>query len=84
MARLESAYSLNEEVVPVVDPGSARDPRSPLGPNSFIFMQFSAKILQNNRLAHPIWSWCPLLGNPRSATRYSGFRELSGRFMIIR
>ena len=26
---------------------------SPLHPNSFIFMQFSAKIWQNNRLAHP-------------------------------
>ena len=29
--------------------------RPPLpGPNSFIFMQFSAKNLQNNRLAHPL------------------------------
>ena len=27
----------------------------PRGPNSFIFLQFSAKNLQNNRLAHPLW-----------------------------
>ena len=27
---------------------------TPPGPNSFIFMQFSAKNLQNNRLAHPL------------------------------
>ena len=26
--------------------------RPPLGPNSFVFMQFSAKVLRNNRLAH--------------------------------
>ena len=29
----------------------------PWGPNSFIFMQFSANKLQNNRLAHPLGSW---------------------------
>ena len=33
--------------------GGSRD--APPGPNSFIFMQFSAKNLQNNRLAHPLW-----------------------------
>ena len=27
----------------------------PRGPHSFIFLQFSAKNLQNNRLAHPLW-----------------------------
>ena len=34
-----------------------RQGRVPLngGPNSFIFMQFSAKKMQNNRLAHPFW-----------------------------
>ena len=25
--------------------------QAPLGPNSFVFMQFSVKVLQNNRLA---------------------------------
>ena len=33
------------------------------GPNSFIFMQFSAKNLQNNRLAHPLWELAPPHGN---------------------
>ena len=28
--------------------GGARDTQPPLGPNSIIFMQFSAKILPNN------------------------------------
>ena len=36
--------------------------------NSFIFMQFSAKIVQNNRLVHPSWELTspphPLPGNP--------------------
>ena len=32
-----------------------RDPLPLWGPNSFIFMQFSGKKLQNNRLAHPLW-----------------------------
>ena len=31
----------------------------PRGPNSFIFMQFSAKNLQINRLAHPLWQLAP-------------------------
>ena len=31
-----------------------------LGPNSFILMQFLAKLLQNNRLAHPPWKLAPL------------------------
>ena len=35
-------------------------------PNSFVFMQFSAEILQNNRLLHSR-SWRPL-GNPGFAT----------------
>ena len=51
---------------------SVLDPRTraletrllPLGPISFIFMQFSAKILS-------IWDWHPRpLGNPKSATGY--------------
>ena len=41
----------------------------PLGPNSFIFMQFSVKIWPNNRLAPPPWKLAPpRLGNPGSAT----------------
>ena len=39
-----------------------------LGPNSFVFMQFSANKLSNNRLAHPLWGWRPRLGNPGPAT----------------
>ena len=33
------------------------------GLNSFIFMQCSAKKLQNNRLAHPLWELAPLQEN---------------------
>ena len=35
--------------------GGVRDACLPWDPNSFIFMQFSEKKLQNNRLAHPLW-----------------------------
>ena len=38
---------------PVADPEGARDDGPILSPNSFIFVQFSAKLLQNNRLARP-------------------------------
>ena len=41
---------------------------TPLGPNSFIFMQFSAKILQNNGLAQSPWELASPLRNPGSAT----------------
>ena len=34
-------------------------------PNSFIFIQFSAK---KNRLAHPLWEFVPPQENPGSAT----------------
>ena len=34
--------------------GGTIDARPSQGPNSFIFMYFSAKNLQNNRLAHPL------------------------------
>ena len=38
---------------------------------SFIFMQFSAKVLPSNRLAHQLRGPCPLpVGNPRSTTLY--------------
>ena len=36
--------------------------RAPLGPNSFIFMRFSEKMLLNNRLVHPLRSWRPIPG----------------------
>ena len=38
------------------------------GPNSFIFMQFSAKKMENNRLAHPLWELAPPQENPGTAT----------------
>ena len=38
-------------------------------PSSFIFIQFSARNLQNNRLAHPLWELAPPpKENPGSAT----------------
>ena len=40
----------------------------PIGPKSFIFMQFLAKISHNNRLAHPPRELVPPLGNPGSTT----------------
>ena len=42
--------------------GGIRDAPFPIGPISFIFMQFSSTILSNNRLVPP-------LENPRSATK---------------
>ena len=48
-------------------PGSARLPR---GPNYFIFMQLSAKKLQNNRLAHQFWELVPPQENPGSAIEF--------------
>ena len=47
--------------------------RAPLGaPNSFIFMQFSAK----NRLATHFGSWRPLQENPASASGSKIFYDL--------
>ena len=40
----------------------------PLGPISFIFMQFLAKKLPINRLAHPTRDGAPSMGTPGSAT----------------
>ena len=40
----------------------------PPGPNFFIFMQFSATYIQNNRLAHPFPELAPPQENPGSAT----------------
>ena len=54
--------------------GSTQDVTSPLGPISFIFMQFTAKSLPDNRLAPPL-GWQPL-GNPESATESSGIKKI--------
>ena len=44
----------------------------PLGLNSFIFMQFLAKIWQNNRLTHPPRELkLPSVGSPGSATAFA-------------
>ena len=40
----------------------------PLGPISFIFMQFAAKILSKNRFFPKLRGWYPHLGNDVSAT----------------
>ena len=55
----------------VADPSRRQGHALPtFGPNSFIFMQFAATILQNNRLPHSLWSrrHPPTLGNSGSAT----------------
>ena len=52
---------------PVADPRGLQGRVPSPGPNSFIFVQFLAKILQNNRFEHPLGIWRPL-GNPGSAT----------------
>ena len=49
--------------------GDTRDERPPLGPSSLIFMQFSATILKNNKLAHPLRELSLPLGNPGIYTR---------------
>ena len=55
--------------LPLADPRGAPGTRAPPGgPNSFIFMQFSAKII--NKHTH-FGSWRP--PNPRSATVYQYF-----------
>ena len=45
--------------------------RAPRGPNSFIFMQFSATNLKNNRLAHPLWEFPPSQQSPGSTTEFT-------------
>ena len=60
---------------PLADPKGA-SVTSPQGPNSSLFMQFSTKKLQNNRLSHPLWDLVPPASspapkeNPGSATEY--------------
>ena len=46
---------------PLADPREVPGTRAPLGPISFIFMQFSAKVCQ-------IIAWRTPLGNPGSTT----------------
>ena len=54
------------DVLALADPrGGARDVRPPQDQNSFIFIQFSAKNLQNNSI---FWSWRTPWENPGSAT----------------
>ena len=48
-------------------------PPPPRGLNS---MQFSAKNLQNNRLAHPFWELAPPQENPGSAIDYIFIKEI--------
>ena len=53
----------------LVYPGGRYGRTLPIGPISFIFMQFSAKILQNNRFSAQTQGLAlPRLGNPGSAT----------------
>ena len=46
---------LPEYLFALADSSEALGTHAARGPNSFISMQFSAKNLQNNRLAHPFW-----------------------------
>ena len=48
--------------------GKGRAPLPTLCPNSFIFMQFRATILQSNRLAYTPWELAPPWEIPGSAT----------------
>ena len=63
------------QIVSVVDPRGAPG-TTPRGQNSFIFMQFSANIWQNNRLAHPPLALALPLGNPGSATGISDWQKV--------
>ena len=58
--------------------GDTRDARPPLGPSSLIFMQFSATILKNNKLARPR-ELSLSLGNPGSATEWLTYMRIYTR-----
>ena len=64
--------------------GGARDARPPGGPNSFIFMQFLAKKLQNNST---FGSWRPLLGEildpPLALGIYSRHTMIDHRYISL-
>ena len=76
MHELRSIYSFKQApkysgvMVRVTDQWSggskrgARDAYPLPGPNSFIFMQFLAKIFKNDKLAHPFQELAPSLRNP--------------------
>ena len=60
----------------MADPSGAPGRRTP-GPNSFIFMQFSTKYLQNNRFVqNPGELAPPPLGNPGSAAEVCWFEKV--------
>ena len=59
--------------VALADQKGGQGRRSPRVPNSFILMQFSAKNLQNDRLAHPFWELAPPKENPGPATESISF-----------
>ena len=68
-----------------VDPRGTPRTRPPCGPNSFIFMQFSAKNLQNNTLARPLWALAsPPQENPGSATTWQEEGMLSDKTKNVR
>ena len=85
------SYILNERCVnmtpwqypTLADPGGARDVCPPRGPNSLIFMQFSANNLQNSRLAHPLWELAPPQENLGSATAASSILTRGDLFLLI-
>ena len=54
----------------ILDPPLGTRDATPLNPNYFVFMQFSANFFSNNRLSHPLWK------KPASATVYSFLSEL--------
>ena len=54
----------------------ARDARLS-GPNSFIYMQFSAKIYSNNRFLPQTHGLAPALGHPRSATEFTTLQVIN-------
>ena len=76
----EYTMVINVTWLPLADPGGgALGTRAPpLGPISFIFIQFSVKILSNSRFFLRTQGLAPLprLGNPGSATGFITFSNL--------
>ena len=65
----------------------ARDARPPLGPNSFIFMQFLGNFWSNIRLAPPPWGWRPFLWESWirhcvNSWRYCGYITLEAKEVL--
>ena len=67
---------------PLVDPRGRRG-RAPGCPNSFIFMQFSVKNLQNNRLAHALLELVPPQKNPGSATYFRPYHGYLSHLVVL-